>query len=702
MRNPQFVGREVIIGQIKQQVETARSHRRLGIFGLGGIGKSELAIEVAHRLAGENPDLLVLFIRADSEAEFECTYVKPLQFSRTSGPESPVSNHIMSNKIAEKRSGRWVLIIDGVDGWETLFGPKSLIEHLPGDTNGTIIFTSRDRDLIAELVQFDSTSLFHLDRFSEESAIELLSRVSQDFETDISGRGELVKELEYLPLAVMQAAVFIRTKPVDIRDYLSLCRGNDTERFKLLDIGTRIKDIEFSAGAVTKSWATTFEQLERNFGYAAQVLAFIACLHPHAIPYWLLPVESGSWIDLISALGLLEAHSLIYMNGPHQVLNAHSLVHFVFTQRLKANNTFTTYAQRAYEAVYQTFPSSFRSRALLMQAEGLISHAGTVLNNSRFVDIGHLDLGLRVSLYLHTVGRFDDSLRYAERLFEKSRILSGESSYMSLKVLSELALVHQSQGNYDACQNITEVVLDRRKRIMACDHPDVLGSLNNLGLILQKKGKWREAETIHREALKVKERVLGPNHDSTIKSMNNLALTLQDQEKYKEAEEYFRTAADVRQEVYGKLNTTTLLSFNNLAVILQLQDRFAEAGQIYAEVFDARSHLLGARHHATLRTRGNMALNLLQQEEHTKAEDTLIEVLEGFVETLGRNHLESLNARANLANAVRHRNKLQDAERMYKEVFEARKELLGVDHPQTKLCEKLANELELELECAKG
>jgi len=250
--------------------------------------KSQLAIEVAHRLTKEIKNLLVLFIRASSELEFEQNYMESALDTPMAGAETRSAFHIIKHFVNAEPSERWLLIVDGVDAWDTLFGPKKFIEHLPQDSDGIIIFTSRNRDLALELVQFESTNLFHLHRFSKENAVELLINVSNGLGADADCQRELVKELEYLPLAVTQAAKVIRRNPIDIYGYLKLYRENDIEKFKLLDTRTRYQDTK-STDTITRTWVTTFDHIERDCKYAARIMYFIACLHPHEIPYCFFP-----------------------------------------------------------------------------------------------------------------------------------------------------------------------------------------------------------------------------------------------------------------------------------------------------------------------------------------------------------------------------------------------------------------------------
>jgi hypothetical protein len=119
-------------------------------------------------------------------------------------------------------SGQWVIIIDGADTKETFLGPRKIFELLPQGANETLIFTSRNENLAFQLVGSNLDNLISLGPLAQDDAFELLTKVSNNRESDIAIKMALAKELEYLPLALVQAATFIVHAQMDACSYLEL------------------------------------------------------------------------------------------------------------------------------------------------------------------------------------------------------------------------------------------------------------------------------------------------------------------------------------------------------------------------------------------------------------------------------------------------------------------------------------------------
>ncbi|KAL9087608.1 MAG: hypothetical protein Q9165_006532 [Trypethelium subeluteriae] len=694
--NVLFVGHTEDIERVKRKVNPLGSHTRIAIVGLGGIGKSELAIEAAYRLKRDVPGLRVLFVRAGSELEFETSYLeaaKAEDIINQTGYSDPIKGFRgIKSFFDSEASGKWLIIIDGADMKETFFGPRQTFDLLPHGRNGSIIFTSRNNNLAFQLVRSNPESLISLGPLAEKDAVELLTRISNDHESDEASRVCLANELEYLPLALVHAATYVLHAQIGIRGYLNLYYENETERLDLLGDDLPFKD------PVTRTWLITFEQIQKDNALAEHLFSFMACLHYHEIPYRLLPMENVSRAKAFSALSLLKAYSMIQLDQDKELLNVHRLVHLVLRHQLKTKLRFTKYAQMALNAVTQEFPPNFKDGSQLSIGRSLILHAQTTLKNSEDLDIKSTQLNSQISLYLRVTGNYVGSLQHAALSHERLKVLKGEDSENTLETLSELAVVYEYLDNYQESERITSEVLSKRREILGDEHPDVLASWNNLGLILEKQGRYQEAEDIHRGAFKVKERLLGPSHDDSLKSKNNLGRALQEQGKYQEAEACFQTVVDARRELYGEMHTGRLLSLNNLGLVFQQQGKLAEAFEIHSMVFCTREQLLGPKHPDTLRSKSNVALVLMGQENYSEAEVNIRQVLRDMTEMLGKTHLETVTARRNLAAILHRKGNLVEAEKLYIGVFEARKTHLGPDHPKTKSCAELIEQIRVDLD----
>ena len=659
--------------------------------------KSQAVIEYAYRLRQESPHTWIFFARASNELEFESSYQEFESHAKIASIDaSNVQNSCRNVKafLESEQSGRWLMIVDEADRAETFFGPKLLFKQLPQKPLCSIIFISRNKELAIDLV--NPSDILHLNRLSEKDAVALLVSRSGESKAKTEHVTELAGLLEHLPLALVQAASFISKKSYSIQKYLCLYRETESAKIELLSASaSRYETSPSNATATT--WLISFDEIAQDNRFAAHLLSFMACIHCHGIPYHLLPTTGRSSVEISSALGLLEAYSMIQTEPLNETFDVHSLVQLTSRSRLRSLQQFGEYVQLAFDTVYQVFPPMFKSSRQLVDGNKYILHAQAVLDKRDSCDEGFVRLASRVSAYLFVIGNYGSALNYAERATDMSKAVFGESSSHTLVTQADIALLYQSLGRYEVAEDLTQQILDRRKQVLGEMHPDTLASLNNLGFILQDRGKYRAAEVTHRRTLELKEQVLGPGHDDTIKSLNNLGLALQSQEKYEAAENVFHKALIARQEAFDTNHTATLLSLSNLGSIFQLQGRLEDAWTMHSEAFDGRKNLLGEKHRDTLKSKANMATTRLGQKLYQESESMSREVLEDCVKLLGDDHPDCLTVRRNLATALHHQAKYQEAERLYREVFDARKIKLGEDHPSTISAGKLANDLSAQL-----
>ncbi|KAJ5448231.1 hypothetical protein N7445_003052 [Penicillium cf. griseofulvum] len=224
--DPDFVSRDTLLDQIRDKSLVLGS--RIALVGLGGVGKSQLAIEYSYLVRSQAPATWVLWVHASNATRFEQSFRDIANQVKIPGRQNPQINifDLVKNWLQEEKRGRWVLILDNVDDYEFLRkspvtsqgGPenhlmnvstKPLLEYLPRHSNGFIIITSRTREVALKLV--DYKDLIEVKPMERSEALKLLERkLEQPSKSDDSRH--LVEELEFIPLAIVQAASYIRNR----------------------------------------------------------------------------------------------------------------------------------------------------------------------------------------------------------------------------------------------------------------------------------------------------------------------------------------------------------------------------------------------------------------------------------------------------------------------------------------------------------
>lgn len=583
--------------------------------------------------------------------------------------------------------------MDGADDADAFFGPKQLYQILPQTTYGSIVFTSRNENLmLREYFVPSKEHIIHLCRLERGDAVRLIQTRLGKSSNEMEHTLELIDLLEGLPLALSQAASFVSTSCGSIKEYLCLYRESEATRIELLREGRSHKDGSFS-NPVATTWQISFDRIKRDNDFAAHLLSVGACLHCQQIPKSLLPRPDNSVRDK-AAWSILKGYSMVTTSSDGAIFNMHPLVHLTIRHWLESNGQLEMYTQIAFDSVYGRFPEWFDQKNDLVVGDQYSIHAQTVIQNVKDkLDDRYVQLVSRASRYLRAKGDYKGALSYAQKAADLSRSGRGQRDLHTLTTLNDLVVVNWYLGNYLEAEKLGREVADLREQLLGTQHKDTLASLNNLGLVLNSRGKYEAAESLHRQVLKAREDLLGPTHNDTLKSLNNLGLSLKMQEKYEEAEEVFHRVFMERRGTLGTDQISTLRSMNNLGLVLQFRGKHEEAFIMHSGALQAKEIILGPEHPDTLRSKQNIAVVFKDQGRLEESEAMAREVLNEFMRLLGEHHPDTLCARSNLAIVLREQGKNRDAERMWQEVLDVQKTKLGPDHPQTIFSRTRLNEV---------
>ncbi|KAJ7467937.1 hypothetical protein FB451DRAFT_1481068 [Mycena latifolia] len=264
------------------------------------------------------------------------------------------------------------------------------------------------------------------------------------------------------------------------------------------------------------------------------------------------------------------------------------------------------------------------------------------------------------------IGQYKEAAELQTVLVEKRRQIHGADHPSTLVVMTDLARTKNLLGQFKAAEEILIAVLDRRRKISGDDHPETLIVMNNLSVIYRCLGKFQRAEELQIVILEKRRKILGEDHPATLVSMNNLASTYCDLGSLKEAAKLQITVAEKRTEVLGEDHPETLTALNNLGGIYHQLGDFNAAVELQLEVLEKRKKCLGL---------GNFKA----------AVELQIEVLEKRRKILGNNHPETLRTMSDLAVTYHNMSQFKEAEELQTAALEKRRSILGEDHPDTLL-----------------
>lgn len=646
-RNPFFTGREGALrnlaAQLKAggkaalgQVESAKLPQlnRAAISGLGGIGKTQTAVEYAYRHRDEYQ--AVFFVRSASESELITG------FAAMAGVLKLPQAKDQDQTAAAQASRRWLAANDGwlliLDNADT---PSLLENFLPTDCRGHVIVTSRDSvfaplhilapELLAPPPTAEALDFFLLR--TQRGAIDSQER---------QAAAELAEELGCLPLALEQAGAYLVATRANFATYLASYRQRGLE---LLSRGR--PEIAGHPDPVATTWSLNFEEVEKDSPASADILRAAAFLAPDEIPEELFvegrdalsprisaALQTGDPLAFSELIAPLLRYSLVNFDATRRVIGIHRLVQEV----LKAGVGEERIAQieKVIKALRSSFPEpEFETWPVY---ERLLPH-------------------LLVTAKL------------AEESLDLAWLLNAGSVY-----LAEVA-------RYSESEPLVRRSLRIREALLGEEHPDVATSLNSLGQLFWHQGRYADSEPLLTRALAIREEKLPPEHPDLALSLNNLSVILLERGRLTESEPHFTRSLEIRERVLGSKHPDVAQSLNNLANLYRKQGRFAEAEPIVRRTLAISEMTKGADHPDVARSLCLLAGLYADQRRPAQAEPVVIRALSIYEKILGLDHPDVATALGNLANLLQDQGRLADAERLHWRSLAIREKVLGFEHP---------------------
>ncbi|OBT80379.1 hypothetical protein VF21_00911 [Pseudogymnoascus sp. 05NY08] len=693
-KNDRFTGRESELTQLEEVLFAEDQATKVAVFGLGGVGKTSLVIELVHRIRMKHENCSVLWIPATNLESLHQAYLDvACQFGIRGWEEDSADvKRLVQEFLSRESAGQWLVVFDNADdidmwvGTHTEQGTKRLIDYLPRSKLGCIVFTTRDRKTAVKLAQ---KNVMEVPAMGEDVATLMLQEylINPDLVSNKPDTSSLLNELIYLPLAIVQASAYINENRISFSDYLSLLADQEEDVIDLFseefeDDG-RYQNVK---NPVATTWLISFEQIRQRDPLAAEYLSFMACIDSRDIPQSLLP-RGQSRKKEMAAIGTLDAYSFVTRRPGNDALDLHRLVHLSTRNWLSLRNEWDDRVNAALHRVEDMLPApKHENRALWMSYQ---IHAQCVLTSTKDQEKESKEwyrlAGRIAECYLIT-GKYQESENLTRQTLKLKEEVLGKTHPHTLATMSNLALVLDNQGKYAEAETMNRQTLKLKEEVLGMTHPSTLATMGILALVLHSQGKYAEAESMNRQTLKLTEEVLGKTHPSTLATMSNLALVLHRQDKYAEAETMNRQTLKLKEEVLEKTHPSTLATMSNLALMLHRQGRYAEAETMNRQTLKLKEEVLGKMHPSTLTTMSNLASVLVRKGKYTQAEAINRQTLKLMEEVLGKTHPDTLMSVFFLADLLQNKKQYEEASILYERACTGFKSSLGSEHPTTKVC----------------
>ncbi|MGW4562797.1 tetratricopeptide repeat protein, partial [Streptomyces sp. NPDC004561] len=641
------------------------------VHGLGGIGKSTLALHYAHRHRGDYT--LIWWVNAASPDEIETSLASLTQtlipgWAITAGRGAQVA---WARQWLAWHPG-WLLVHDNVED------PDDLAPYTGALHQGHHLATSR-----RTIGWPDTAPTLALGNLHPDDATNLLCRlVFKD--TTPTARQQvdahaLAADLGYLPLAIKQAGA-----------YLAQNRGISLDAYRRR-LGTKLDKTAHGLDAertIARIWNVALRALEQANPLAVQVLHTAAWLAPDDIPHTLLTPPSTDSDDIAEAIGTLAAYSLI--TTTETTLSIHRLVQTVLrTPRPRDKPQRPRHLQgrdSAEQAVLHSLASApGQDSTTDSQWDTLIPHLITLAATA---SPGHHNAPLtdaynNTANRLHHQGHTVRTIPLLEAVLAQFEQVLGDAHPDTLASRNNLAAAYESAGDLGRAIPLLEAVLAQREQVLGDTHPHTLASRNNLAAAYESAGDLGRAIPLHATTLAQFEQVLGDTHPDTLNSRNNLAYAYRAAGDLGRAIPLLEAVLAQREQVLGDTHPHTLASRNNLANAYESAGDLGRAIPLHATTLAQREQVLGDTHPSTLTSRNNLAYAYRAAGDLGRAIPLLEAVLAQREQVLGDTHPDTLNSRNNLAGAYQAAGDLGRAIPLYATTLAQREQVLGDTHPHT-------------------
>ncbi|KAJ0418894.1 hypothetical protein BJY00DRAFT_314571 [Aspergillus carlsbadensis] len=682
-RNTRFVGRQSELRQLEHLMSLPDGPTKIAIAGLGGVGKTQIALELAYRMRDREPDCSIFWIPCTSYEAVEQAYLTIAQMLGIQVANPAEVKQRLKTHFSQDRT-KWLIIFDNADDtdmWtQGTDNNAPLRDFLPSNKQGRIVLTTRNRELAVDLVSSDIVNVRELD---EKSGVEFLEKaLPRNLPVDRQAMIELLEQLEFLPLAISQATAYISKKGITVSDYLVLLQEQETDVVELLSRDftdeRRYKDAQ---NPVAKTWLISFSQIEKLNILAAEYLQLMACVSPRDIPHSFLP--PGSKLEMADALGLLSAYSLVTLNPENQDITLHRLVHLAMRNWLRNEKRYDAYITKTADRLSEIFPPNKHENRQLWRA--YLPQAQFLLGDSTFATLeeNYTDLMKNVGTCLCSDGRYAEAERLQIQVLEIRTRTLGPKDLGTLTSVNHLVFNYLSQYEWKKAEELEGPALEARKEMLGLEHPTTLISMGNMATIHYNQGRWKQAEELVSQALTTQKRILGPEHQETLITMSHLIPLIQAQGRWQEAEELAAQLLETRKRLLGVEHPHTLSSMGFLAGAYQYQSKWIEAEELELQALDIKKKVLGPDSPDTLTSMARLAFTYHFQQRWGESEDLGIRTLAAQKQLLGPAHPATLGTMHNLTATLKEGGKASQALTLMQACVDLRTDVLGADHPDT-------------------
>ncbi|MFJ5262058.1 FxSxx-COOH system tetratricopeptide repeat protein [Streptomyces sp. NPDC088387] len=680
LRNTSFVGRQVLLRAVEDQLGAQDTAAVLphALHGLGGVGKSQLALEYVYTHQHEYK--VVCWIPAERESLILAALASlaaQMGVAPIGQEGAPTANTAVPAVLEALRAGapynNWLLVFDNAEDIETVRN------YFPTNGPGKVIVTSRNRawERVATPLSVNV--------FEREESIELLQKRSPDLSAEDADR--LAEALGDLPLAVEQAGAWRAVTGMLVDEYLDLLNQRSPEILEL----EPAPDYQVSVAA---AWDISLERIEANNPGARQLLDICASMAPEPIPRSMLRASRGinitsdvdpllrEPIKLNRAIRDLSQFSLLKVDPRTDTLQMHRLLQTVLLGKLEPDER-----ERMRDAAHQLLsaakPGDYGSSAEWRAYQALLPHvlaSQALTSTDRYVR----ELVSSTVLFLYFWGDHQGAADYGRQVWNSWLAASGEEDIFVIRMAKSFAFLLRQIGQIAESIPITEQALEVSRRIEV-EPEELIDGLVEMADARRYQGLFQEAQELGREATELARSLFGPDDPTTLRAGHSWAVDLRLCGRFREALELGQEIGRQREMMYGPASYFTINTLNGLAVDMRESGDYPGAREFQEDLYRRAAGTFGDEHPLTLRLARNLALCRRRDGAVAEAGKLSEETLRHFIARYGIDHADSLATEINFCVDQRLAGDLDRSRALGQDAVQRYGVRLGQNHAYTQL-----------------
>ena len=633
---PEFLaGREELLAELDGRLTggEGRGPRFVALSGLGGAGKTSVALAYAYRHLNEVEVVWQFAAENATVLSDEFGKLAAELGTRDLSVRDPVAS--VHSELAARAAG-WLLIFDNAADM------ASAEKFLPPAGPGRVLITSQNPDWPWPPLDVPPLK-------DEVAARFLISRTrDQDWQAAL----ELARQMGGLPLALEQAAAYMVAVGDSLADYLTLFQRRRADLLR--------RGLTGHGPTVTTTWALALGRLESDFG-AAALLRLVAFCAPEAIPLRLLlqprpgleerlgpqvaPVLTPLLADPLAindAVVALRRYSLVTtVPDKLKLVSVHRLVQAVTADHMPPEEA-AAWQQATAAVIEAAIPRDPQPPGAWPDFAALLPHAQAALNAGS-------DGIVQIASYLGHSGNYVAARDLMRDVVDARDRAEGAEHPSTLIARSNLAHWSGEAGNAVAARDQFAALMPTEERVLGAEHPQTLATRDSLARWTGQAGDAEAARTQLAALLPVKEGVLGAENPSTLITRGNLAYWTAAAGDLGPARDQFAALVPLRERVLGAEHSDTLIARDNLARFTGEAGNPAAARNQFAALLTDVERIFGPQHRETLTTRGSLAYWTGEAGDKKTARDQYAALLPLEERLLGTDDPQTLATRDHLA-----------------------------------------------------